>query len=675
MREQLNALPRGTVLDGYEIGSVLGSGGFGITYLARDLSLEKQVAIKEFMPSDLAVRQGQSVLPKSVEDREDFSWGLDRFLEEARALARFDHPNVVKVIRFFSAHATAYIVMEYIEGGTVAELFRREGQLSEARLRGLLDGLLSGLEALHAANFLHRDIKPSNIIVRSDGTPVLLDFGSARQSLGVKSRSITAVVTPGYAPIEQYSSRGSQGPWTDIYALGALCYRAITGEVPIDATERVRRDPLVPARSHPQARVGYSPGLLAAVDAAMMVDEDKRPQTIAAWRAMLGGGPVENVSPSPPPKPLASVPGSAGSAAGVARPVAEILSPEPRRFWDRGVLTAILAAGFMILGLVVVVWPSGPDADPANADLPSSAASGSVTAAAALRAAQAGEAIANRRFTECAECPEMVAIPGGAFTLGSPSTEIGRQSDEGPQRQITLRPFAVSRFEITRAEYAAFAMQTGRQDGSNCWTVDSDGEWQRQDRVGWGGPGFDQAGDHPVVCVSWEDAQAYVAWINGKVNGDPYRLLSESEWEYAARAGASTRYWWGDEEIGVCAFANLADQIARARFPEWTGAVACSDGYVFTAPVGFSTRENRFGLADMAGNVWEWTQDCYNVSYDLTPTNGAPNTTGSCSRRVLRGGSWFNLPGGLRSADRLGITSSLRGDVFGFRLARTLFTP
>jgi len=312
----------------------------------------------------------------------------------------------------------------------------------------------------------------------------------------------------------------------------------------------------------------------------------------------------------------------------------------------------------------------GRPASPVRTDPPLAAGG---TPAAALRAAQAGEAIANRRFNECAECPEMVALPGGIFTLGSPATEQGRESDEGPQIRVTLRPFAVSRFEITRSQYAAFIRETGRVSNGGCYGFNRAADnWELQQSASWQAPGFDQAMDHPVVCVSWDDAQAYVAWINGKVEGEPYRLLTESEWEYAARAGTSTRFWWGEGENDLCAYANGADQAARSRFPNWTWTTPCNDGHVFTAPVGFSGRENRFGLADMAGNVWEWTQDCYNVSYDLIPTNGAPNTTGSCANRVIRGGSWFDFPQYLRSADRDGGTPTVRVDIVGFRLSRAL---
>ena len=289
----------------------------------------------------------------------------------------------------------------------------------------------------------------------------------------------------------------------------------------------------------------------------------------------------------------------------------------------------------------------------------------------ALRAAQAGEAAANRRFRDCPDCPEMVAVPGGEFLLGSPAGEQGRSSNEGPQMRVTLRAFAAGRFEVTRAQYAAFTRETGRAVGGNCHTINSAGGWEQQQGATWQAPGFEQTGDHPVVCVSWEDAQAYVDWLNGKVAGRPYRLLSESEWEYAARAGTTSRFWWGDGEGDLCAYANGADQAARARFPSWTVA-SCNDGHVFTAPVGFSGRENRFGLADMAGNVLEWVQDCYNRSYDLTPTSGAANATGGCASRVVRGGSWNYDPQFLRSAGRIRDSPASRYYNFGFRLSRTL---
>ena len=289
----LHALPQGHRLQEYELVRVLGFGGFGMTYLGFDHNLDKAVAIKEYLPSDIATRTAdRSVAPQASDFRDDFQWGLERFLDEARTLARFDHRHIIKVYRFFEAHGTAYIVMEYAEGETLSAYLERKGTLSEAELKGILYPLLDGLAVVHGADFLHRDIKPGNIVLRAaDGSPVLLDFGAARQAIGAKSRSVTSIVTPGYAPIEQYSSRGHQGAWTDIYALGGVCYRALTGQVPDDATDRMRQDPLVPVAERCAGRV--SGAFLSAIDLALSVDEGDRPQSVGAWRAALAADTAE----------------------------------------------------------------------------------------------------------------------------------------------------------------------------------------------------------------------------------------------------------------------------------------------------------------------------------------------------------------------------------------------
>ncbi|MCY4605385.1 MAG: TonB family protein [Gemmatimonadetes bacterium] len=281
------ALPQGTRIRDFEFHRVLGHGGFGITYLGWNVTLDIPVAIKEYLPADLATReQDLSVVPQTSQAASDFQWGLERFLDEARTLARFQHPNIVRVHHFFEAHSTAYIAMDYVEGEDLSAYLRRKGTLNEDELKGILYSLLDALEVVHQADFLHRDIKPGNIVLRdSDGSPVLLDFGAARQAIGAKSRSVTSIVTPGYAPIEQYSSRGRQGAWTDIYALGGVCYRALTGQVPEDATDRVRNDPLIPVAQRCAGRA--SRAFLSAIDLALSVDEGDRPQSVGAWRSAL----------------------------------------------------------------------------------------------------------------------------------------------------------------------------------------------------------------------------------------------------------------------------------------------------------------------------------------------------------------------------------------------------
>ena len=283
------ALPPGTRVQDFEFHRVLGHGGFGITYLGWNIALDIPVAIKEYLPADLAMReQDMSVLPKSSGDEADFHWGLDRFLDEARVMARFKHPNIVQVQHFFQAHGTAYIVMEYVEGETLADLLKRRGTLTEAELKHILLPLLAGLIDVHEAGILHRDIKPGNILLRAaDGSPVLVDFGAARQAVGARSRSVTAVLTPGYAPIEQYSSRGHQGPWTDMYALGGVCYQALTGKVPDEAMERIRQDPLIPITEAAKGKATKS--FLSAIDWALRVEEADRPQGIRVWRSALLG--------------------------------------------------------------------------------------------------------------------------------------------------------------------------------------------------------------------------------------------------------------------------------------------------------------------------------------------------------------------------------------------------
>ncbi len=286
------ALPPRHALHEYQIERVLGHGGFGITYLATDSSLRKKVAVKEYLPAQFAVRaEGATVMPRTRRVADDYRWGLDRFLEEARTLARFRHVNIVPVLRFFEANGTAYIVMEYEEGRSLATLLTGPGRLSAARVRALLEGLMDGLARVHAAGFLHRDIKPSNIIIRSDGTPVLIDFGAARQALLRGGATLTSIVTPRYAPLEQYQADAEQGPWTDIYALAAVMRHAITGDPPPEAPGRVRKDPCQPLVDAGIA--GHGELFLSAIDHGLAVHPEDRPQSITAWRQSMGPAPAE----------------------------------------------------------------------------------------------------------------------------------------------------------------------------------------------------------------------------------------------------------------------------------------------------------------------------------------------------------------------------------------------
>lgn len=286
-----NALPEGFELQEYRIGTVIGHGGFGITYKAWDTHLEQWVAIKEYLPNELAVREGVStVYAKSSIDEQAFEWGLQRFILEARTLAHFKHPNIVQVLRFFEENKTAYMVMEYQEGESLSECLKR-GTLEEQDLLNIVLPILNGLDEVHKAGFLHRDIKPSNIFIHTDKTPVLLDFGAARHAVGQKSSSLTSIVSPGYAPFEQYDSKSIQGPWTDIYALGGVMYYAVTGNVPQEVVGRLKRDNM--PRAVEIAAGNYRPEILKAIDWAMALDEEARPQSVNEWREALLASPLE----------------------------------------------------------------------------------------------------------------------------------------------------------------------------------------------------------------------------------------------------------------------------------------------------------------------------------------------------------------------------------------------
>jgi len=291
-----HTLNTGTRIDCYEIGQVLGVGGFGITYKGYDHTLSCDVAIKEYLPSGVALRTGDgiTVAPKSDQDQDFYTYGLDRFLEEARILAKFREHSIVRVTRFLEGNGTAYLVMDYEQGQPLNTYLKTHGALSEDNLLSIIQPLLAGLQEVHNKGYLHRDIKPSNIYLRKDGSPVLLDFGAARQSMGSRTQAVTSMVTPGYAPIEQYNTTGKQGPWTDFYGLGATVYRCIAGSSPVGAPDRIMAlqagdpDPLKPAVEAGAGR--YSQQLLEITDWMLRPNIADRPQSVDQIRDRLPRG-------------------------------------------------------------------------------------------------------------------------------------------------------------------------------------------------------------------------------------------------------------------------------------------------------------------------------------------------------------------------------------------------
>jgi formylglycine-generating enzyme len=288
-------------------------------------------------------------------------------------------------------------------------------------------------------------------------------------------------------------------------------------------------------------------------------------------------------------------------------------------------------------------------------------------------------------FQDCADCPRMVEIPTGVFTMGSPATEKERRQYEGPRDNVKVARFALGETEITRGQYAAFVRDTARHDPPGCFTfgfISFGDDFDTLDpNASWHKAPFEQTDEHPVICVSRQDALDYASWLSRRT-GHHYRLPSEAEWEYAARAGTTTRFPWGTDENQGCAYANGGDPTLVRASPKIQGVIdeslrtgdagarlmTCNDGSAYTSAVR-RYRPNAFGLYDMIGNVWEWVEDCWHESL---PENGRAKTDGACKHRRVRGGCWNDYPEELRSARRSRLKPDARNNALGFRLAREI---
>ncbi|WP_295453008.1 bifunctional serine/threonine-protein kinase/formylglycine-generating enzyme family protein [uncultured Thiodictyon sp.] len=724
-------LPHSTLLHGqYLVGRVLGRpGGFGITYLGWDQRFATRVAIKEYLPREWAGRaaDGITVTPHCRDDEGGFfQYGLERFLTEAQTLDRIDHPNVVRVRSFFPANGTAYLVMRYYPGRSLAEhLAERGGRLPEGEARQLILPILEGLSAVHAEGFLHRDIKPDNIylaqIAGGGSRPLLLDFGAARYGMGVHAR--TVIYSRGYSAPEQHHEEGNQGAWTDIYATAAVLYHLVTGKAPVG-------DKLRPA-----ADFGVSKPLSDLLAAGLAIQPKDRPQTVAAFQTRLtrcvppepgrarprwfwpavvtpvlglvglgvsypyhAGGPVAPVQPSADDRRHASAQAQPqADAADAARAAQRLKDADDRAFAAartadtdpayRAYLDACTADG-----CAHRVQAEQRIADLAQArraaDLNDYAAAAKQDTADAYRAYLAGcsakgcakgdearaslERIAKaERDRQAAIVPAMVRIGAGSFSMGCQPGETECDDDEKPAHSVKVAAFELGKTEVTMAQFRAFVAAnpgylTEAEKGDGCYGW-KDNSWVKDKAFSWRNVGFAQEDRSPVVCVSWNDAKDYVAWLS-KQTGQTFRLPTEAEWEYAARAGTQTAF-----STGNCIKTDQANYNGNYDYADCgakTGVYLKK-----TQPVG-SYPANPWGLYDLHGNVWEWVQDCYHANYTGAPKDGE-EWRDSCiesGRRVLRGGSWFSHPRNLRSAYRVWDGTGNRDYDLGFRVARTL-TP
>jgi formylglycine-generating enzyme required for sulfatase activity len=465
-----------------------------------------------------------------------------------------------------------------------------------------------------------------------------------------------------------------------------VLYRCISGQRPTQAPDRLsaivngQRDPLPPASVVGHGR--YNPALLSAIDQSMRVFEKDRPQTVAALRDIVRGAEPPRASRTPHPARPPS------RRAAETPTVQESFSnaPTERNVRPRNpALTTVLLGGLMLAiagtGFYVGTRNTGtPTFDAARASEPerparepADAMPPTTTAAIppAQREREREEALpgaAVQGFTDCVGCPDMVMIPTGTGPFGSPANEQGRERDEERQRVVTVsKQFALGRFEVTRAQFDAFVKEAGYRADVGCF-VWSGKQWAFDRTKNWVEPGFKQGPDEPVVCVSHKDAEAYAAWLSKKA-GKKYRLPTEIEWEYAARAGAKEARHWGEDTADLCRYGNGADVDAKKSFPEWP-ASSCADGFVHTAPIG-SLRPNPYGLHDMLGNVAEWTSDCWKTpNTESASTGDSAATAPDCNRRVVRGGAFNYTQRLLRSASRLKANATGRIFNLGFRVAR-----
>ncbi|MEA3412125.1 MAG: bifunctional serine/threonine-protein kinase/formylglycine-generating enzyme family protein [Pseudomonadota bacterium] len=651
----------------YKIVSVLGRGAMGTVFQGIDTVIDRNVAIKTVARGGTEHEQQQLA---------------ERFKREAQAAGRLSHPNIVAIYEYAEEDDCAYIAMEFVDGETLAQYHRRSESLGIDEICSILARVLDGLDYAHARGVVHRDIKPSNIMLTGSLEVKVTDFGIARLESSAMTQLGAVLGTPGYMSPEQLLGQPVDQR-TDIFSCGILLYELLTGErafpgndissivynvVHADLPPPSSRTPDAPedldaivakalakkpadrfqsAREFAQALRLYRRTRTVVLDPDALDQtrlDDTRSMEYAVDPAVRSGATVVRRTPAAPREPPRD------------RSSRERENARPSK--RRGVyFTGALA---LLVLLIAAVWYM-PKKDRWLAPLLQTGGE------EARKTPPAPGYVAGEVFSDCPECPRLVVLPPGEFMQGSPDSEAGRQASEGPEHPVRIEyPFALGQFEVTLAEFGRFAEETGyRMDGCRSY----DGEWNIENATNWLAPGFTQDEDHPVTCVSWSDAMAYVEWLSQKT-GATYRLPSESEWEYAARAGSELpRPWAGDTRL-ACGSANVADLVAEDRFPGWE-VHDCADGYVYTAPAG-SFRGNSFGLYDTMGNAFEWVADCWRDSYAGASSDGKAWTIGDCSSRVLRGGSWFSMPKFVRSAFRNRFGEDERSASFGFRVAREL---
>ena len=563
----------------------------------------------------------------------DESGSFSMFEEEVRRLRGLSHPNIVRMFGCDREGAMVFMTMEYLDGDSLYARMRAATSPAGARAgigpetaQAIITAVAGALDHAHRHDIVHGDLKPGNVILTAQGEIKVIDFAianwvarprTASERREAAQRQLASAVTPRYAS-PQLMARNKPDAADDVYALACVAYELLTGIHPFDegsGTQTLR---------YPALRAGLNSAQYAAILKGLKFERRLRTPTVAQF-------------------------------------IEEFRAPDRRAAWRWSALGVLAAVALAAAGW----FYSRPSKVQMPPPAPEEATTSEVfaTPPATPTGSQAGAVL-----RDCATCPSMRVLPRGHFDQGSArsATAMAATHDSPVHLVVIGYPFAMSTNDVTVGEFRQFALATGRpMQGCDIY----DGRWRRQPKADWQQPGFLQTESHPVTCVSWNDAVAYARWLSAKA-GHQYRLPSASEWEYAARGGDEAEYPWLGATATACRYANVADQSAERRYPGWQ-VFACDDGYVNTAPVG-SFKANLFGLNDMLGNVFQWTQDCWHDTYRGAPNDGAPRMDGHCGERELRGGSWFSSPPYLRASYRNHFARDYRTSSVGFRLVREI---
>jgi serine/threonine protein kinase/formylglycine-generating enzyme required for sulfatase activity len=616
------ALPVGSKLKGrYLIGRVLGAGGFGITYLAKDEILGRLVALKEFMPSGLVARVygGSEIECLALEDEAPFKRGLDRFFKEGEILAKFTHPGIVGVIDLFSENNTAYLAMEFLEGMTIKDWQDAYGNFSEPDALAIMEFVTNALREVHGKHVVHRDIKPDNIYRATSGKILVLDFGGAKQIAGGGEKTQTdAHFVHGYTALEQYiGQEGNIGPWTDVYACGATLYKLLTGKVAPGALHRLTHDAPLDWSGFP-----VSENTRDVVARAMALKYAERIQSVSEFKTLL-------FSPTliPPELPES---GSEPIIEPQREPVPEPIPPLPipgLQNWRRFVLPIVGVS--VVAGAIMAIKPFNPGATRVIAEQASTAGGVAVDVAGpCAKSLQAAKFAA----------PKMITIPGGNYVIGSTKGTVVPPVDANTfgGKLTNVAKYEIAETETTREQWLACVADSGcRSD-----VVDQN----KQSLT------FTDSANKtlPISNVRWGDAVAYTKWLSNKTKMN-FRLPTEIEWEYAARGGVDTMFFWGDvigSDKAHCAQCNVKNLITEPVFVKKYGA-------------------NQYGLFDMLGNVAEWVSDCWTESHGVVGNRFDTK----CTQHVRKGGAYLSLESQVRPVYREAEDIDAVLPELGFRVA------